>query len=258
MPRTAKSHFDEDVSRARALIEQAHSMPDATPSQKLLKEDILRSGIMFGVGAVDAYFCDAYADVVAKILRAKTSQAQIELPPAIENITLPVSALFHSATDRENWKWRMAARGIVEKDNVLSLFKIQQLFNPFFRQGHKIFDPPMVDNLVVSRNAPSRVTGMTRTEYRQKSGPALNKARKSIKSKIKDRYSKIFQRRHDCIHNCDRPKLSMQTISYTRAEKVVSDLNLLVDIIDPHIESEFNELLNHIGCDAITRNQVGY
>lgn len=258
MPRTAKSHFDEDISRARALIEQAHLMPDDTLDQKSLREDILRSGIMFGVGAVDAYFCDAYADVVAKILRAKTAQDHIELPRAIQNITLPVSALFHSAADRENWKWRMAARGIVENDNVLSLFKIQQLFNPFFRQGHKLFDPPMIDNLIVSHNAPSRVTGMTRTEYRHKSGQSLHKARKSIKSKIKERYSKIFQRRHDCIHNCDRPKRSLQAISYTKSEKAVTDLNLLVNIIDAHIENEFNELINRLGCDAVTRNMVQY
>lgn len=258
MPSTAKKHFDEDIGRARALVEQAHLLPDTHPPSKLLKEDVLRSGIMFGVGAVDAYFCDAYADIVAKILRAKTSQNDILLPPAIENTVLPVSAFFHPASDRENWKWRMAARGIVEKDNVLSLSKIQQLFNPFFRKGHKVFDPPMIDKLIVSHNAPSRVTGMTRTEYRQKGDRALHSARKSIKSKIKDRYTKIFQRRHDCIHNCDRPKLSMQSVSYTRAEKVVTDLNLLVSLIDPHIESEFNQLLDDIGCSAVTKNSVSY
>ncbi|WP_162299657.1 hypothetical protein [Marinospirillum perlucidum] len=258
MPGTAKKHFDEDLSRANALLSQAHGMPHTTPQEKLLREDLLRSSLMYGVGAVDAYFCDAYADLVARILRAKTLQGNVSIPRGVQNIVLPVSALFSSQTQRDNWKWRMAARGIVEKDNVLSLSKIQKLLNPFFRTGNKLFDPVVIDSLVVSHNAPNRVTGITRSEYRRRTDQPLDSARKSIRKKINERYSKIFQRRHDCIHNCDRPKQSIQTISYARAEKVIKDLNLLVSVIDQHIESEFNEFLTHVGCNAVTRNSAGY
>lgn len=258
MPETAKRHFDEDMSRANAILSQAQGMPHSTSQEKLVREDLFRSSLMYGVGAVDAYFCDAYADLVARILRAKTLQGNISIPSGVQNIVLPVSALFSSQTQRDNWKWRMAARGIVEKDNVLSLSKIQKLFNPFFRTGNKLFDPVLIDSLIISHNAPNRVTGITRTEYRRRTGQSLDGARKSIRKKVNERYSKIFQRRHDCIHNCDRPKQSLQTISFTRIDKVIKDLSLLVTVIDQHIESEFNDFLTHVGCNAVTKNSAGY
>lgn len=258
MPATAKKHFDKDIARANAILGQAFGMPHSTSEEKLVREDLFRCSLMYGVGAVDAYFCDAYADLIARTLRAKTLQGNISIPNAIQNIVLPVSALFSNQTQRDNWKWRMAARGIVEKDNVLSLSKIQKLFNPFFRTGNKLFDPIVIDTLIISHNAPSRLTGITRSEYRQKRGQNLDGARKSIRKKINERYSKIFQRRHDCIHNCDRPKQSVQTISYAKTDKILKDLNLLVTVIDQHMETEFNEFLNYIGSTAITKNSVGF
>ena len=258
MPATAKKHFDEDIDRSKAILETAHGMASETPEHRLVREDLMRSALMFAVGAADAYFCDAYADLVARILRAKTTQDTISIPAAVKNITLPVSALFYKTGQRDNWKWRMAARGIVEKDNVLSLSKVQTLFNPFFRAGHKLFEVPVIERLVISHNAPRRVTGVTRTQYQHLAGAALDSARKEIRKKMNERFSKIFQRRHDCIHNCDRPKLTIQSISYTRTDKVVKDIGLIVDVIDQHIENEFNELLLHIGCTPVTKNTVGY
>lgn len=258
MPATAKKHFDDDISRARQILGHAHRMTGSASAQMLLKEDLLRSALMFSVGAADAYFCDAYADLVARILRAKNLQANISIPAAIRDLNLPVSALFYPTTKRHNWKWRMAARGVVEKDNVLSLPKVQKLFNPFFTQGQKLFEPPVIDNLIISRNAPNRITGFTRTQYRAKSGHALDSARKSIRKRMNARFKSIFQRRHDCIHNCDRPKLSLQPITYTRTDKVLKDINLLVGVIDQHAELEFNRFLLHIGCSAVTKNAAGY
>ncbi|MCC4307110.1 hypothetical protein LL252_00880 [Alcanivorax marinus] len=42
------------------------------------------------------------------------------------------------------------------------------------------------------------------------------------------------------------------------AEKVSKDINLLIGVVDQHIEQEFNQFLGHIGCNAVTRKQVGY
>ena len=187
MPATAKKHFDEDIARANAILGQAHGMPHSTPEEKLVKEDLFRCSLMYGVGAVDAYFCDAYADLIARTLRAKTLQGNIAIPNGIQNIVLPVSALFSNQTQRDNWKWRMAARGIVEKDNVLSLSKIQTLFNPFFRKGNKLFDLTVINSLIISHNAPNRVTGITRTEYRRKKGKSLDGAIRSIRKKINEK-----------------------------------------------------------------------
>lgn len=258
MPSTAKKHFDQDIVRAKAILHKSHGMPSGRAKTKLLRDDLMRSAMMFSVGAADAYFCDAYTDLVARMLRAKTAQDDISISSAIKNIALPVSALFYKINQRNNWKWRMAARELMEKDNVLSLSKVQTLFNPFFRVGHKLFETSVLDSLVISHNAPNRVTGITRTQYRALTGQALDRARKSVRNRINKRYKGIFQRRNDCIHNCDRPKLKVQGISYTIADKLIKDVTLLVGVVDQHTESEFNELLAQIGCNAITRNSAGY
>jgi hypothetical protein len=65
MPGTALSHFNDDVRRARAIVAHADPLPQATEAERLLRSDLFRSAWMFAVGALDAYFCDAYTDVVA-------------------------------------------------------------------------------------------------------------------------------------------------------------------------------------------------
>ena len=65
MPTTALAHFGEDVARARAIVAHADPLPAATPAEQMLRSDLLRSAWMFSVGALDAYFCDAYTDMVA-------------------------------------------------------------------------------------------------------------------------------------------------------------------------------------------------
>ena len=65
MPRTALLHFEEDVARARAIVAHADPLPQTTEPERLLRSDLFRSAWMFAVGALDAYFCDAYTDVVA-------------------------------------------------------------------------------------------------------------------------------------------------------------------------------------------------
>jgi hypothetical protein len=65
MPITAFQHFQEDIARTRAIVAHADPLPQATPAAQLLRSDLLRSAWMFTVGALDAYFCDAYTDIVA-------------------------------------------------------------------------------------------------------------------------------------------------------------------------------------------------
>ncbi len=55
-------------------------LPVATPEQQMLRSDILRSSWMFAVGALDAYFCDAYTDIVAATIIAKSRQPNVTLP----------------------------------------------------------------------------------------------------------------------------------------------------------------------------------
>ena len=43
-------------------------------AEKLLRSDLLRSAWMFAVGALDAYFCDAYTDIIAATASSKSRQ----------------------------------------------------------------------------------------------------------------------------------------------------------------------------------------
>lgn len=246
------------MARAKVLLAHAVPLPHGRASTKLLRNDIFRSSWMYAVGALDAYFCDAYADLVARILKAKSIQNNLRLTEAIENILFPVGAIFAETNIRENWKWRLAARDLIEKDNMVSINKIQKLFNPFLRNGHKLFEASVIDDWIKNKRAPQRLVAISKTNFAVLAGNLLDGARKTARKKIVARYGEILQRRHDCIHNCDRPKLSLQSISQTSTEKSLADVSFLVEYCDKHFESEFNHYLHTIGANAQTRNRAGY
>src|SRR5207249_11098988 len=99
----------------------------------------LRSAWMFAVGALDAYYCDAYTDLVAAAIICKSRHAPMMLPDFFYDIRFPVRAILEPYANNVNWKWRMAARKMMERETVLSLETIQTLFNKFFRNGQKLF-----------------------------------------------------------------------------------------------------------------------
>ena len=74
MPATALQHFDEDIARARAILAHSDPLPRANAAEPLLRSDLLRSAWMFAVGAMAAYFCDAYTDLVATTASSKCRQ----------------------------------------------------------------------------------------------------------------------------------------------------------------------------------------
>ncbi len=115
MPATALAHFQEDISRARAILGHASALPNESEPEKLLRSDLLRSAWMFAVGALDAYFCDAYTDMVAANLASKSRQPAILLPEFFYDIKLPIRAILAEYTN-ENWRWRMAARMMMERE----------------------------------------------------------------------------------------------------------------------------------------------
>lgn len=99
MPQTALQHFDEDVARARALIAHAETLPEG----EMLRSDILRSAWMFAVGALDAYFSDAYTDVVAATIIAKQRHDAMQLPEFLYDIKFPVRAILESYAMSSSW-----------------------------------------------------------------------------------------------------------------------------------------------------------
>jgi hypothetical protein len=60
VPATAYKHFQDDIARARNIVTHAAGLPAG-----VLRSDLFRSAWMFALGALDAYFCDAYTDIVA-------------------------------------------------------------------------------------------------------------------------------------------------------------------------------------------------
>lgn len=247
---TAMNHFTEDIARARGLLGHAELQAEG-----MVKDDILRASWMMGVGACDAYFSDAYADLVAKAIQAKEIEPGIEMPDRLNNLKLPVTALLRQANG--GWRWRMAARELIEEENVLSLGKIQQLFNHFFRRGRKLLVADSIEPWITHRESKQRMFGIAATDYRKLNPSQKGKARKDALDKVKERYDMIFQRRHDCIHNCDRPKISPLLIRETSAKKSVEDVEFLVNRCHEAIKSEFPIYLTNLGFSAATRNRVG-
>ena len=93
MPSTALQHFQSDIERARAIVIHADTLPRNTAAQQLLRSDLLRSGWMFAVGALDAYFSDAYTDLVAATIISKSRHAPMMLPGFFYEIRFPVRAI---------------------------------------------------------------------------------------------------------------------------------------------------------------------
>jgi hypothetical protein len=250
---TAKLHFDQDLDRAQALITHADGQAIG-----LLREDIARASWMMGVGAADAYFCDAYADFIARTLQAKQLQPAINLTPRLANLKIPVAALIRS-TASESWRWRMAARELIEKESVLDLATVKGLFNHFFRRDFKLFSPDSFDSWLLHRDGKQRLFGISKTNYRQLLGGALHTAREQAKEQFEERFEYIFQRRHDCIHNCDRVRMAVNVGHIRRdgyVQKVLEDIEFLVTRCHEAFRAEFPEFLTIQGFNAVTRNRV--
>jgi len=257
VPATALQHFSEDIARARAILTHADSLPRATDIERLIRSDLLRSAWMFAVGALDAYFCDAYTDIIAATAGSKSRQPAVTLPTWFYDIKFPLRAILEKY-DNENWRWRMAARKMMERENILSLKAAQDLFNKFFRDGHKFFRDQF-DTWMSRPDAKIRLFGVSRADYVLMSDPDKRAARNAAMDQFKERFRSIFQRRHDCIHNCDRPRTSPQPLERGGTVlKVIQDIEFLVNRCDEHITVEFREFLVRIGCSKTTIVQAGY
>jgi hypothetical protein len=207
VPATAFAHFQEDINRARAMLDHAGPLPQASDAQSLLRSDLLRSSWMFAVGALDAYFCDAYTDVVAATLSSKSQQSSVNLPAFVEDILLPARAVLAEYTNA-NWRWRMAARRMMERQNVLKLGTVQELFNKFFRNDRRFFSSSiLLDAWITHADANRLMFGVRNTDFAAMNNEQRNAARGPAREQMEGRLRDVIQRRHDCIHNCDRPRV---------------------------------------------------
>ncbi len=152
----------------------------------------------------------------------------------------------------------MAARKMMERENVISLSTIQTLFNKFFRKGHRFFRDSL--DLWMSRpDTKTRLFGILPKDYVALSVADKNYAREMAIDQFEERFRTIFQRRHDCIHNCDRPKVSPQPLDKGGTVlKVIQDIEFLVRRCDEHVNTEFRQFLVDVGCSTTIIAQAGY
>ena len=213
---------------------------------------------MFAVGAMDAYFCDAYTDLVAATVTSKSRQPAINLPDFFYDIRFPIRAILEPYANNENWRWRMAPRKMMERENVLSLSAVQTLFNKFFRKGHKLFRDRLA-NWIVHADAKKRHFGITDAAFNLLGAHQRRQAVEGAHEQMEDRFRYLFQRRHDCIHNCDRPRVSLQPLPLAGTVlKVIEDAEFLDCRCDDHIDAEFREFLLRTGCTPAIIAQAGY
>lgn len=251
---TPMRHFGEDIERARQLVAHAEPLPES-----VVRSDIMRAAWMMGVGAADAYFCDAYADLIARTLRAKQGEPNIDIPDRLLNLKVPVVTVIRDAPN-ENWRWRMVARALIEDETVLSISKIKKLFNHFFHSTRKLFSSPEFDRWVLHRDWQQRLFGINKTAYRRLTGRALTTGRTNASNHFGNRFEYVFKRRHDCIHNCDRPRSAIDTTHVQSADyvrKVLFDIEFLATRCHEEFVSEFPIYLTDLGFNAVTRNRVG-
>lgn len=250
---TPYAHFSQDIARAETIRHHANPLVASE-----LRDDLMRAAWMMGVGALDAYFCDAYADLIARTLQAKQIQGSVQIPDKLGNLKVPVLAVIRPSTN-ENWRWRMTARELIEHHTVLSSDKIRQLFNQFFDDPDKLFGDTSFDDWLLHFDHKQRLFGISRATYRGSQGDARHVARKAAKKVFEKRYERIFKRRHDCIHNCDRPKIALDTsvvMSAVAIEKILYDIRFLVDRCHESLIAGYPQYLTRIGCNGVTRNRV--
>ena len=257
MPGTAFHHFQQDIGRARAIVAHADPLAQGTAAEQLLRGDLWRSAWMFGVGALDAYFCDAYTDIVAATIIAKSRHAALALPDFFHDIRFPVRAILEPYANNLNWRWRMAARKMMERENVLNLATVQTLFNKFFRNGQRFFRD-VLPAWIVHPESRRRVFGITAARFNALPANLRGQVVADAQGRLEERFREIFQRRHDCIHNCDRPRTKPQPLTAADAGDALVDVDFLVRRCDEHINAEFRQFLLGTGCPAAIIGQVGY
>lgn len=174
--------------------------------------------VAFGVGALDAYLCDAFTDTLARCL--KSCRRHGHAPPSgYSKLELPIGPLMTDYAVRHNWGLRMAARALMERDNLLQLGRLKDLLNPALPLGHKLWDDLAQEFVDLDRK---RLTGIRKSTYASFAGEAKAKGPRKVSAAVLKRMGEIVQRRHDVVHNCDRPKTAKQRMSVPKSAEDAS------------------------------------
>jgi hypothetical protein len=230
VPTTARSHFEDDIARAWAIHDLA---AETSPADMPLATDVARTAVAFGVGALDAYMCDAFSDTLALCLKQCRRNGSA-VPSGYARLALPVGPLLGDYEVRANWGLRMAARALMERDNLLQLSRLKELFNPALPPGQRLWNEMIQDYVDLDRK---RLTGIRRSDYAALTGQARSRAPARASAALLRRMGDIVQRRHDIVHNCDRPKTAKQRLTLSMAKKTLTDTQDFVIVLDDHLDA---------------------
>jgi len=199
------------------------------------QSDLARCAVTFGVGALDAYLCDAFVDSLARTMK-QCRRDGTSLPSGYAKLALPAGPLLSSYKSRPNWGLRRAARAMMEKDNMLQLGRLRDLLNPNLPRGQKLWIDVAPQYVALNRK---RLAGISSAEYGALTAPAKTDANKRAGAAVLRRIGTIIQRRHDIVHNCDRPKSAHQPLKVGTAKNMLTDIGSFVAILDGHLDAHW-------------------
>jgi hypothetical protein len=141
----------------------------------------------------------------------------------------------------------------------LDLNTVKKHFNQFFAEDKKLFGESSFDRWLFHTDWRHRLFGINKTDYRALTGKQKNEARKNAKLQFEERFHYIFQRRNDCIHNCDRVKVSLNKRHIDNkgyVSNVLDDICFLVARFTEELQSEFPNYIARQNYNSTTRARV--
>jgi hypothetical protein len=235
MSNTSRAHFDEDIIRSEGMLDHARDL-EADGSARRTFQDIRVASLAMSIGAMDAYLCDKYVDCLTAVLNTYSrGRWRGDLPGGSAKEKLPAGfVLDTSRSRRPGWGIRMAARKVMERENILSLRRIDDMFNPILPTGQKIWAEFVPALIALGRK---RLTGITPSEMAALTGSRKGDATKKAATAVRDRIAGISQIRNDWIHNCARPKTAIQEWTHGEAATRIRDVKDVIYALDDHIEA---------------------
>jgi len=122
----------------------------------------------------------------------------------------------------------------MEKDNMLRVERISML-NPALPEGSRFWKRDVADAFRLTV-PPKRMAGFNRLEYRRMTNQERADALKYLGGNVKARMKALVQRRHEIVHNCDRPKSRPVPLKSSEVERALQDIQRFVRFVDDHLD----------------------
>lgn len=224
-------HFVDDVGRARAILDLAKR----NDVKEDVKRDLRLSAIALAVGAMDAYFCDAYSDCLASVFQAanrNNPRLKEGVPEAYCRVELPAGALLAKThAKRPLWAIRIAAKKYMDKRNMLEVDFFSSALNPILPKEKQLWRSAMPE---IMKRTNKDLTGV---ESKRADSLGINELKAAI-GKMKKELKKLVQLRHNWIHNCGRRRYAIEPYYSTddRARHPIDWIEAVVCSVDAHLQ----------------------